>query len=440
MSAPPQPEPCFPAGRPLSTRSVWTVLTLALIARLVPFFSLVAHSSVTWIYGRGLETGFVAHALLAGQGFASPFGGHTGPTALVSPGYVLLVAAIFRVFGDASGTSAVVILLAQIALGVLAVWLIMRLADTLGGRRAALLAGCFFALWPPLLWVPTIFWDTSLTLCLVPALVLIPLRLRERPSLLLWLAFGVLCSLAVLVNLALCPSVLAVFCWAVWNSSRRRTGVLLAAFAALLLYAPWPLRNARAFHAFIPLRTTVGLELWMGNREGATGFLDESIFPLYNRQELTAYLQRGEVAYMRDKSGAASAAIRRHPRRFVALTAKRFVRFWLGTGTHGGAALYAVGATLTTLIGLAGLIALLRRHAWANALLFALPLLVFPLPYYVTHAEFRYRLALDPLLTTLAAYFVTVRLRHEADTVARVGDPVLASAAGPVLENPVPHA
>jgi hypothetical protein len=36
-----------------------------------------------------------------------------------------------------------------------------------------------------------------------------------------------------------------------------------------------------------------------------------------------------------------------------------------------------------------------------------LPLLLFPIPYYITHAEFRYRLNIDPVLTVLAAYAVT---------------------------------
>jgi hypothetical protein len=39
--------------------------------------------------------------------------------------------------------------------------------------------------------------------------------------------------------------------------------------------------------------------------------------------------------------------------------------------------------------------------------LLALPLLLFPLPYYITHAEIRYRLNIDPLMTILAAYAVT---------------------------------
>ena len=333
-----------------------------------------------------------------------------------------------------------VILLAQAALGVLTVWLILCLASRLAGERAAMLAGGFFALWPPLLWVPTIFWDTSLTLCLLPALLLMALVLRERPSRTLWLAFGALCGLAVLVNLALSPTVAAVFCWAAWHARKCRGDIILAAALAVLLYAPWPLRNAAAFHAFVPLRTTVGLELWMGNREGATGFLDESIFPLYNTHELGDYVQSGEIAYMQKKSVAAFAAIRQHPRTFVALTAKRCFRFWFGTGTRGGAPLYALGATFTTLFGLAGLVTLFVRHDRKTAILLALPLLVFPAPYYITHAEFRYRLTLEPLLVTLAACFAVMR-RSAAPlslptTVQLGAESIAPDSAG----NPVVHA
>jgi len=49
------------------------------------------------------------------------------------------------------------------------------------------------------------------------------------------------------------------------------------------------------------------------------------------------------------------------------------------------------------------------------AVLFGLPLLLFPIPYYITHAEFRYRLALDPILTILAAYAVVTLYRRFSD-------------------------
>jgi hypothetical protein len=63
-------------------------------------------------------------------------------------------------------------------------------------------------------------------------------------------------------------------------------------------------------------------------------------------------------------------------------------------------------AILTSLLGLAGL-AVLCKQRRAVAVLFLLPLLIFPLPYYITHAEFRFRLVLDPLLTILSAYAIT---------------------------------
>ena len=429
-------KPAPPTHSALNARSVWIVLTLAALARLCVFVLLVSHAAVTWIYTRGLETGFVAHALLTHHGFSSPFGGQTGPTALISPGYALLVTAVFRIFGDSSNASAVVILLTQIALGVLTVWIIMRLADRLAGGNAALLAGGFFALWPTFLWVPTIFWDTSVTLCLMPGLLLLAMRLRERPSRALWLGFGALCGVTVLINLALAVIVFAIFCWCVWSVRSRRSDMILAGCLALLLYAPWPLRNARALHAFIPLRTTVGLELWMGNREGATGFVDESIFPVYNKQELARYLQLGEVGYMHEKSTAAMAAIRQHRATFVTLTAKRAVRFWFGAGTLHGSPIYTIGATLTTLLGLAGLLMLFARSDRRSAVLYALPLLLFPLPYYITHAEFRYRLAIEPELIALAAYAVALRVRTNRKDVGSVDDEFRNAAP----ENGVVHA
>jgi hypothetical protein len=60
----------------------------------------------------------------------------------------------------------------------------------------------------------------------------------------------------------------------------------------------------------------------------------------------------------------------------------------------------------TTTLGLAGFVLLCKRRR-DLALLFAGPLLLFPLPYYITHADFRFRLVLDPLATLLCAYAVT---------------------------------
>jgi hypothetical protein len=201
--------------------------------------------------------------------------------------------------------------------------------------------------------------------------------------------------------------------WAAWQTRRvARTAPLLGLLALLLLFSPWPIRNALRFHTFIPLRSTAGFELWMGNRPGATGFLDESLFPMYNQQELASYVAKGEVAYTRDKSAQAWQYIRAHPATFLDLSLRRCFRFWSGTGNVDSPRFDEFHALLTSLLGFTGLVFIYRNRRKAFSLLIALPLLLFPLPYYITHAEFRYRLNLDPLLTLLAAYAVTQLVAH----------------------------
>ena len=82
------------------------------------------------------------------------------------------------------------------------------------------------------------------------------------------------------------------------------------------------------------------------------------------------------------------------------------IRFWTGTGTKDGSIFFALHAVLTTGLGAMGLCRLFERRRSSLAVLFLLPLVLFPLPYCITHAEFRYRLVVDPLLTILSAYAV----------------------------------
>jgi hypothetical protein len=91
-------------------------------------------------------------------------------------------------------------------------------------------------------------------------------------------------------------------------------------------------------------------------------------------------------------------------REFLRLSSVRFLRFWTGTGSNDGSVFYAIHAVLTTSLGCLRVWRLMRERRRRLALLFLLPLMVFPLPYYITHAEFRYRLVIDPLLTILAGY------------------------------------
>lgn len=410
--------------RPRSTN--WTarflsVLGLALALRLLVLVAWVKHFGAAYLFKRGLEMSWLAESLLRGNGLSSPFGVPTGPTAFIAPAYPILIAGVFKLFGDASVSSAYVILGLQLFASLVTVSLLLYLGRRLFNERVAMVAGIFWAVSPPLLFLPTIFWETSFSILLLMLLLAVALWVRESSNQLRWMLFGACAGLTALVNPALLLTLIAlalvtaVFCWQqeALRSSHLALGLLLFA----LVFCAWPIRNARVFHAFIPLRTTVGLELWMGNRAGANGFLDESVFPAYNSSELALYRSEGELGYTNGKTALARSYILAHPATFLGLSLRRFARFWLGAGTQGGSRLFIAHAVLTTCFGLWGLGLLVKRRCWSTAMLLAAPLVCFPLPYYITHAEFRYRIVIDVVLTLLGAYAVDAATRPESSAV-----------------------
>lgn len=376
--------------------------------RLVAMWSSITSHPGTWLFSHPWEMGLLATSLLHHQGYSSPFGVPTGPTAFIAPGYPTLIAGIFAVFGIDTFASALVIMGMHIALSLVTIWLIMHVAERVFDRHTATLAGAFWAVSLPLIFIPEIFWETSFSGGSIIGAIVFALHLRKSPNLVAWVGFGACCAVMTLINPALLFSLVAILGWLTWQTrlhSWRRP--MLALVTLLLVFSPWPIRNAYRFHAFIPLRSTVGFELWMGNRPGANGRLDESIFPMFNKPELASYIAKGEVAYVQSKSDQAWAYIRSNPGWFVAMTARRVVRFWVGTGNKDTSSTFLVHGLLTTCFGFAGLAVAWRRGKRWFVLLAILPILLFPLPYYVTHAEFRYRLNIDPLMTVLAAYAVT---------------------------------
>lgn len=393
----------------------WAILAVAFVMRLL-VVSFKLEQPVMQFYSHPWEMGLLAKSLLQGLGYSSPFGVPTGPTAFIAPGYPTIVAGIFLLFGVYTFKSALVIVLLNIAAALGTIALMMRLARRFFGTAAAYVAGAIWAVSLPVLWLPVIFWESNFSALFFVAMLTLALRTRSEPRSANWILLGAFAGMAALINPALIFSFAAIMGWVAvegWRAARKCSAgsavagswksPALGGLALVAVFVAWPVRNAVRFHAFIPLRSTVGFELWMGNRAGATGRLDQSIYPMLNQHELDLYKAQGEVAYVRTKSTAAWSYIGSHPGWFADMTARRIFRFWAGTGNVDGSPLYEIHALTTTLLGLLGL-ALLFRRGRSLAVLFALPLLLFPLPYYITHAEFRYRLNLDPVLTVLAGY------------------------------------
>jgi 4-amino-4-deoxy-L-arabinose transferase-like glycosyltransferase len=381
------------------------ILALALGLRLVVVGIVLASYPRDWLFSKAPDLGFLACSLSSGHGLSSPFGGSTGPTAFLAPGYPAVVGVVFYFFCSYSLASAAWMMALQTVFGVLTVAAIMRVAGQIFGSATAMLAGVFWAVSPPLLWLPAMLWDTSLSALLLIGMMALALRCVERPGNGLWAAMGGYCGLAMLVNPSLTLALLAVLGWTAWRTQSRPWICLLVLLA---VFAPWPMRNAGVLHAFIPLRSNFGYEVWQGNHVGASGMFDARLEPLQNKQEYSEYAREGEMVYMGNKSTLAEAYIRAHPGEFLRLIAMRVVRFWTGAGSEVNSGLVELHAVVTSLLGFIGLVVLLGKSR-ATAFLFLWPLLIFPLPYYITHPDFRFRLLLDPVLTILSAYAVCQR-------------------------------
>jgi 4-amino-4-deoxy-L-arabinose transferase-like glycosyltransferase len=250
-----------------------------------------------------------------------------------------------------------------------------------------------------------------LSTLLLIGMVALAIHAVSKPGKDLWVVMGASCGLAMLVNPSLTLALFAILGWTVYQTRPRlRNGHWVCWLTLLAVFAPWPLRNARVLHAFIPLRSNFGYELWQGNHPGATGVFDARLEPLQNKREYADYAAKGEVAYMDNKSTEAKAYIHAQPGTFIRLSTERVVRFWTGAGSADNSGAVEAHTVVTSLLGLVGLAAMFKQRSAkvrARAMLFLLPIIVFPLPYYITHPDFRFRLLLDPLLTILSAYAVT---------------------------------
>jgi len=372
------------------------------------------HVPPTWDrFAFGGEMGRIARSIVLGEGFSSPLHGSTGPTAMVGPVYPYVVAGAFKLFGIYTDAASVALLTFNSLLSALTCIVIFFLGRNTFGSAVGSWAGWTWTLFPyavywPIRWV----WDTSLSTLLLTILVWLSFHLADSTRRARWVAFGVLAGIAALVNTTLLSLMPVLAAWACWQHRLRGTHwprlAVAAALALSLTVAPWIVRNYLAF-GHILLRSNLGLELSQGNYEGAAGLRAWHSHPAFDDKEMDKYRRMGELAYMAEKQHEALRFIATHPSTFAVLCLRRIVYFWTGTAEIviprwllATLAFYV----LVSALGVAGLVRALRRRTPA-APLFALVLLVFPIPYYLTHPEPRFRHLIEPELVVLGVYAVS---------------------------------
>ena len=192
------------------------------------------------------------------------------------------------------------------------------------------------------------------------------------------------------------------------NGLRWLAPGILASLVLAGTIAPWLIRDARQFGRFIPMRDSMGLELWMGNNGYSERFTSDQLHPLHNAAELAAYNNMGELKYMDWKSAQAHAYIGAHQDRFAWMSLRRAVYLWTGYWSFDSAYLQMEPMdpfnvpfqTCLTLLALAGLGVAWRQARW-EAMRYAGVLFLFPIVYYFSHPEPYHMRTLDPLIVIL---------------------------------------
>jgi 4-amino-4-deoxy-L-arabinose transferase-like glycosyltransferase len=370
----------------------------------------------------GWETGRVAASLAAGHGYSSPFGGETGPTAWMAPGFTLLLAGVFKIFGIYSALSAWVILAIDSLFQALTIPLVFEMGVRTAGRRAALWAAWIWAVYPGIVqYASRWIWETSLTALLFSAVIVLGMRMRgtggtppARLSIRDWSLFGLLWGAIAMTNPALLPMAPIEGLWILGRGPRREwpRGAALAALSLAMccvVAAPWVIRNERVFHAFIPTRDNLGAELAIAWAPDSSGFpWGQTVPAIAAAPEHQLYAQMGELAYVRMRDRMAWQWARQYPAHFWKLVALRFYMFWAGVPHEEGghAAAEAVRETahcFGSVTGILGLLLALRRRLPAAGL-FASAVVVLPLVYYFVIAGARFRNPMEPFLAILTVY------------------------------------
>jgi hypothetical protein len=381
------------------------ILSGALALRLLMVCSVAKGDPRFWFFNQASEYGCLAQSMLSGHGYASPFCGSTGPSAFLAPGYPLLVTAIFRLFGSYSVSSAAVLILLQTIFCELTVLVVILLAKRILGTTFANRAGILYAISPPALGLPVLFWETSLSMLLLTGVILAAIGCVDHPRIRNWIAFGAYCAAAMLINPSLFPTFFAVLGWMAWRSKAHWRGAAFAFVTWCALYSVWPIGNQIRMHAFIPMRTNLGYELWQGNQLGSDGAFNFALHPNASDYEYSHYARVGEINYMHEKMVLAVAGIEADKMRFARLSLTRISKFWVNTTEYRFSSMLTLNIAMTSLMGVAGLVLLLRRRSSFGYLL-TIPFAVLPLPYYLTHADFRFRLLLDPLAMVLTVLVI----------------------------------
>lgn len=369
--------------------------------------------------------------------YGNPYALPTGPTAHVSPGYTLMLAGLFRLFGTGVPAQIIKELLAS-AVSSLICAALPAVARALAiDVRAGVLAGVVSALYParPLVQIEG-SWEAPYTALALIALSVLTVQLWKKREVTTGnaLLHGIAWGISLLFVSALLPIFLIFVFFGTFFCStagfrRYVSFVAIEVLVVAVCLAPWAIRNLYTLGSPIFTRSNFGIELRISNNDFASpdqrvnliNRVYDKYHPLQNAKEAAKVRQMGEIAYNEQAGHEAKQWICDHPWRFLQLCLGRVRCFWLYRDPT--SALKTIFLNTTVLLGLGGLISVSRSDTVTGTVLL-LVLLVYPLPNYLIHVGLRQEYPIEWLITLLTATLI-VRL----PTRRAMPEPLLFSLA-----------
>jgi 4-amino-4-deoxy-L-arabinose transferase-like glycosyltransferase len=363
----------------------------------------------------GAEVCRLAAHIVEGEGFRSPFHGvETGPSAWVAPVYPYLVALVFWLFGTYTAASALILLGLQCLFGAATGVAVYALGTRSMGEKVGYWAACIWTVSPIFFrWPASWIWDFAASGLLLALTFLATFDAGEKGTTVSWMRLAGLWALIALTNPALLSLMPFSFFQAVWTN--RKFGVLnsrrliYAAATFVLLISPWLIRNYRVFGRPIFLRDNFWFEFSLGNYRYSNGMGWAGKHPDGNPRFQQQAGNLGELGFIEYHKKEAFEYLRHNPSEFAALTLGRTWWFWDGTALQYMSNEWWEPWEFWPLsaLGWLGLLFVLTRRppGWA---LFAAALAIYPIPYYLTYSQPKYRYAIEPELVLLSVYLVSV--------------------------------
>lgn len=399
------------------------MFTVALLVRLG--YIAIAHAYIIpmdYYFRVGYETGAVAAAMSQGNGFSSPFfnspgavgtDGLTGPTAWLGPIYPSLLALLFKIFGAYSEPAAFLILAFNSLCSALVCLTLVAIGKRTVGLDAGFVAAWIWALAPNAVYWPAVWiWEVTLSALLLSCAFLLSLKFAQEGETRMkaWAGFGALWGFSALTN----PALLTFLPFSGLYAAMVLRGKKLpwfrqATLSAIVFFAvisPWIVRNYVAFGHLVLIRQNFPFEFRLGNFRGATGMGWGGLHPSVHQGMYRQYRELGEREFIEFYKRENAKFVREHPEEFWTLTWTRFKAFWDGTWldyvTPDPTLRYIYFSfSMATLVGLF----FAFREKIPGAWLFA-SLIFYPVPYYLTFPQVRYRHPIEPEMLLLVVFGV----------------------------------